>query len=123
MSSFHKHLEEHHIRIDALVRISSQLEKNTAEGRTLRQLRWRKRRQSPETSYQALGLAKPNSGRGVSVQQIQSAIAQRPLPVRVRSKLVRAVNALLAKRGAPAVDARTLFGDVTKGRPGRGEEI
>jgi hypothetical protein len=59
-----------------------------------------------------LGLGKPRSGRGLSAQQLEAARADKPLSPRVRSKLVRAVNALLAKGGAAAVDAKALFGDV-----------
>ncbi|RKG60152.1 hypothetical protein D7V80_36170 [Corallococcus sp. CA054B] len=36
----------------------------------------------------------------------------KPLSPRVRSKLVRAVNALLTKAGVTAVDAKALLGDV-----------
>ncbi|HEX8536582.1 MAG TPA: hypothetical protein VF664_03905, partial [Cystobacter sp.] len=62
--------------------------------------------------YAELGIGKPKSGRGVSEQQVHAALEDKPLPPKVRGKLVRAVNAVLSKKGGSAVTFQALFGEV-----------
>jgi hypothetical protein len=121
MSTFRDVLSEHGISAESLVRVSRQLEALGLDGRALRQRRWKKRKHEADTSYAAANLAKPSSGRGISAQQMQAALSGQPLPPRVRGKLVRAVNALLVKRGAPALEAGALFGEVPARRGTRPE--
>lgn len=67
------------------------------------------------------GVAKPKLGRGVSEKQWADAMADRPVSRRGRAKMFRAVNAILAKKGAGEVTYRQLFGNVkTKPGPKRG---
>ncbi len=49
------------------------------------------------------------SGRALTPAQLCSAWEGRPLPRRVRAKLVRAVNAVLSQRGARPLSAEALF--------------
>lgn len=48
----------------------------------------------------------------MSAQQLQAALADQPLPPRVRGKIVRAVNAVRAKKGGEPVLPAALFGDI-----------
>jgi hypothetical protein len=74
------------------------------------------RSKGPGGKYE--GVEKPKSGRGVSLKQVQAAMADRPLPRKVRGKLLRAVNAEIARKKGVKVDVRGLFGTV-KGTHGK----
>lgn len=114
MGTFQQFLNDKQIDTVVIARLSSQLEAHSEEDRTLTQKRWAKRRDKDAQAkpYSELGLGKPKSGRGVSAQQLQAAIADQPLPPRVRGKIVRAVNALLSKKGGQTVTPADLFGDI-----------
>ncbi|NMO18433.1 hypothetical protein HPC49_11530 [Pyxidicoccus fallax] len=114
MGAFQQFLNEKQITPDTLLRLSRQLEAHGDTDRVLVRKRADKRRDKEKQgkSYQELELGKPKSGRGVSTQQLQAALGDQPLPTRVRGKLVRAVNAVLTKKGGGAVDAAALFGAV-----------
>ncbi len=114
MGAFQQFLTEKQITPDTLLRLSRQLEAHGDTDRVLVRKRADKRRDKEKQgkSYQELELGKPKSGRGVSSQQLQAALGDQPLPTRVRGKLVRAVNAVLTKKGGGAVDAVALFGAV-----------
>lgn len=115
MGTFRQFLTEQQLTPDTLHRFSQRLEAHSADDRTLEQKRWARRRDKEQQTkpYAELGIGKPKSGRAVSLQQLASALEDKPLPPRVRGKIVRVVNAVLTKKGAPAVDAKALFGDVT----------
>lgn len=55
---------------------------------------------------------KPRASRGVSIGHIEAAKAGKQLTRKVRSKLVRAVNAALTKSGGGKVSVDDLFADV-----------
>lgn len=114
MGMFQQFLSDKKIELTTLARRSSQLEAHAEEDRLLAQKRWAKRRdkENQPKSYQDLGLGKPKSGRGVSPQQLQAALADQPLPPRVRGKIVRAVNALVTQAGGAPVSPGELFGDI-----------
>ncbi|MCP3161613.1 hypothetical protein [Myxococcus qinghaiensis] len=113
MGAFQQFLTEKQIASDTLLRLSRQLEAQADTDRALKRKRSDKRREKDTQgkSYAELSLPKPKSGRGVSKQQLQAALADLPLPRRVRGKLVRAVNAVLSKKGSGAVEPKALFGD------------
>ena len=114
MGSFQQFLNDKQIDTKAITRLSAQLEAHSEADVALVRKRWAKRRDKDTQgkSYTELGIAKPRSGRGVSEQQLRAAIAEQPLPPRVRGKIVRAVNALLGKKGGESVTHATLFGDI-----------
>jgi hypothetical protein len=120
MGAFQQFLNEKQISTDTLLRLSRQLEAHSAEDRVLARKRAGKRREkdTQSKSYAELELGKPKSGRGISAQQVQAALGDQPLPPRVRGKLVRAVNAVLTRKGGGAVDSKALFGDVPARRGG-----
>jgi hypothetical protein len=113
MGTFQKFLNEKKIDSTAIVRRSAQLEARGEEDRALALKRSAKRRDKDTQAkpYAELGIGKPKSGRGVSAQQLQTALADQPLPPRVRGKIVRAVNALLQQKGAEPVLPAALLGD------------
>lgn len=113
MGAFQQFLTEKQIAAETLLRLSRQLEAQDDTDRALKRKRSDKRRDKDTQgkSYSELALAKPKSGRGVSEQQLKAALADLPLPRRVRGKLVRAVNAVLSKKGSGAVEPTALFGD------------
>lgn len=115
MGTFKQFLDAQQLEPKTLVRLSSQLEARSNEDRALARQRSDKRRDKERQAkpYAELGIGKPRSGRGVSVQQVQDALEDRSLPPKVRGKLVRAVNAVVGKKGGTAVTFQSLFGDVT----------
>jgi hypothetical protein len=114
MGTFQQFLSDKKIDTAVLARRSAQLEARSEEDRTLALKRSAKRRdkEAQAKPYAELGIGKPKSGRGVSAQQLQAALTDQPLPPRVRGKIVRAVNALLTKRGDAPVTPAALFGDI-----------
>jgi hypothetical protein len=114
MGTFKQFLNDQQLQPEALVRLSSQLEARAEDDRKLAKQRSDKRRDKENQTkpYAELGIGKPKSGRGVSVQQVNAALEDKPLPPKVRGKLVRAVNAVLGKKGGQQVDFKALFGEV-----------
>jgi hypothetical protein len=113
MSHLQTFLDTHQLSAAALLRASNQLEAYRLSDRVLARQRARQRQRAPgESEPGHAGLAKPRSGRPLSAQQLSAALLARPLPPKVRGKLLRAVNALLARRGVAPVQAPALFGPV-----------
>jgi hypothetical protein len=114
MGTFKQFLNDQQLQPEALVRLSSQLEARAEEDRKLAKQRSDKRRDKEKQGkpYAELGIGKPRSGRGVSVQQVHAALEDKPLSPKVRGKLVRAVNAVLGKKGGQQADFKALFGEV-----------
>jgi hypothetical protein len=48
----------------------------------------------------------------VSVSHIKQALEDLPLPRKVRAKMVRALTALVAKKGGSSLDTKAVFGAV-----------
>jgi hypothetical protein len=123
MGTFKQFMDEKQLTPETLVRLSSQLEFRAEDDRLLAKQRSDRRRDKEKQGkpYAELGIGKPKSGRGVSVQQVNAALADQPLPPKVRGKLVRAVNAVLSKKGGGTVDFKALFGEVPvrKGTPAK----
>jgi len=94
---------------------SNRIEAGGNEGRALRNARVAKRRNKEvaDKKYAELNLAKPKSMRGLSLQQWHAAVADKPLPTRVRAKILRAVNAALATKKQAAVEMKALFEGTT----------
>lgn len=96
-----------------LVVASNRLEAWGNDGRYMISRRAAKRRAKDEKPYAELGLTKPVSGRGLSEQQVSAALADQPLPRKVRAKVLRAVNAVLATKKQGAVELKALFEGTT----------
>ncbi|MFN0063940.1 MAG: hypothetical protein ACKVPX_15645 [Myxococcaceae bacterium] len=111
MGTFKSFIEAQKLSVDAIAQTSSRLEASSGEGRALATKRHAKRRTEAQKSYADAGLAKPPTGRGISARHVQAAIADEPLPRKVRTKLVRAVAELAKKKGGEVTHA-LLFGEI-----------
>ncbi|MCL2626467.1 MAG: hypothetical protein FWD46_06605 [Cystobacterineae bacterium] len=116
MGTLQEFIHSKSILPDAIVAVSQKLEATQLKDKKLLQQRVAKRRvkDSASKTYAELDIAKPRSGRGLSATAVASALNEQPLSIRQRSKMLRAVNALLAKKKEAAVDMKTLFGDTPK---------
>ena len=112
MSQFASYVQEMNLSVDKIFYCSARIERHRVEDRNLRVRREALRRQGQGNGYGDAGVAKPRSGRGVSRQRIEAALAGHPLAPRVRAKLTRAVAALVTRTGGEMPDLRRLFGDV-----------
>lgn len=109
MSTFKAFIEGKGITAKAISVASRRVEASGNEQRTMLAARAKKRRTQADKKYAELNLAKPASGRGVSVHQVEAAIAGKPLPRKIKSKLWRAVNAVLITKKQPKVDDHKLL--------------
>ncbi len=109
MGAFAEFMQKHGIKPEALARVSARLERGAEADEAARTARAAAR--AEKKSYTELNIAKPASGRGVSLVKIKAAMADQPLPRRVRAKLLRAARK--ASKGE-AVEAKELFGEVAR---------
>ena len=118
MGQFSDFLSQAGIDTGRLLRASQRIEGVQDEDRALMRKRAEKRRRSAGQSYADAGIAKPRSGRPLRPGHIEAAMSDQPVPGPVRTKMVRAVNAILQKKGQDPVNAPKLFGAVP-GRQGK----
>jgi len=116
MDTFQNFIHSKGILPDSIVGTSKRLEATQLHDRKLLKQRAAKRqnKEAASKSYAQMDIAKPHSGRGLSAAAVASALNNQALSARQRSKMLRAVNALLAKKKEEAVDMKTLFGDSSK---------
>ncbi len=112
MGTFSDFVTSNGLDVDGLVRTSERIEAHSAKDQTLLVKRAAKRRTAKDKSYEESSLEKPTSGRPFSTAHFTNALKDTPVPARVRSKLLKAINASLAKKGKEPVDMKTVFGDV-----------
>lgn len=118
MGTFKTFIESKGITDKLIFVASRRVEGGGNEARSQKHARVKKRRLKMEKSYAELNMAKPKSDRGLSTGQIAGAIADKPMPKKVRAKFLRAVNAALATKKQPAVDMKALFEGVAA-KPGK----
>lgn len=100
---------------------SKRIETEDETSRALQQKRWGKRydKETAPKKYEELNIAKPaHLGRGISEKQVIAASKDVAVSRKARTKIVKAVNVILAKQKAPAVDHKALF-EGTKARAGK----
>lgn len=112
MGQFADFLNQKGLEPKQILLVSQRLECVRDEDRILMRRREARRRENPGKSYEELGIAKPRSGRPLRPGHIEAALADKPIPGPVRSKVVRAVNFLLQKKGQEPVRAPDIFGNV-----------
>ncbi|HLT30228.1 MAG TPA: hypothetical protein VK013_09290 [Myxococcaceae bacterium] len=112
MGTFSDFVSSNNLDATALQRLSSRLEARSSDDQALLVKRAAKRRTAKDKTYEESGLAKPKSGRPFSTNHWGNALKDRPIPARVRSKMLKAINASLTKQGKEAVDMKTVFGEV-----------
>ncbi len=121
MGTFKTFIDSKGIKPEELVFVSNSRERWGNDGRKLLSARAAKRR-SPDNKdkkYAELNLAKPKAGRGVSLHQVEAALAGKAQPRKLRSKLFKAVNEVLKAKKQPEVtDFKALFegAEVKKGK-------
>lgn len=121
MGTFQSFLESKGITPKQIAITSRRIETLDEAGRALMQKRWGKRttKETADKKYAELNIDKPKQmGRGVTEKSVASAAKDVPVARKVRTKILRAVNTLLAKKGQPAADMKALF-EGTKARPGK----
>jgi len=111
LGTFSEFIASKGIKDEDILAVSRYLESLRGKDRELLRLRALKRKNNPQLSYADAGIEKPRSGRPIRRPHLDAAKNDVPLPRPVRSKILRAVNALLARQGA-TVTARELFGNV-----------
>ncbi len=112
MGTLKTFLESKSITPKAIAVTSRRIEDNDSEAAELLVKRAAKRRDKELAAkkYAELNLAKPKTmGRGVSEMQVLAAVADKPVARKVRSKIFRAVNTILAAKKQPAADMKALF--------------
>ncbi len=121
MGTFKSFIESKGITAAQLATTSNRIEASDLAGRTLLVKRAAKRRvkETADKKYAELNLEKPKtSGRGINTQQIELAIADKEISRKSRSKILRAVNVILAAKKQDAADMKVLF-EGTKARAGK----
>lgn len=121
MGTFQSFLESKGITPKQVAITSRRIETRDEAGRALMQKRWVKRttKETADKKYAELNIDKPKQmGRGVTEKAVASAAKDTPVARKVRSKILRAVNTILAKKGQPAADMKALF-EGTKARAGK----
>ena len=93
----------------AITVASRRVEAGGNEARSAQSARTKKRRLKMDKPYAELNLVKPKSDRALSEAQVAAAVNDKPIPKKVRAKVLRAVNALLATKKQAAVDMKALF--------------
>lgn len=120
MGTFKSFMESKGLTGKQIAITSKRIESLDAENRDLLHKRSLKRADKEQASkkYDELNLKKPNAaGRGVTEIQIAAAASEKDVSRKVRSKILRAVNTILVKKGQPAADMKALF-EGTKARAG-----
>ena len=131
MSRLSEFIAENEITVEALLSASRRIERHTKSDRELKlrrkQLRMTLKKgdagekeltddEKKRDLYQRSGIAKPRSGRPLTRNIINAALAGKPVTRKSRSKILAAVNAVLEKKNAKKVDLAELFGDVERKR-------
>jgi hypothetical protein len=112
MGTFKSFIDSKGIKGEELVGVSNSRERWGNDGRKLLSARAKKRRvaDTKDEKYAELNLAKPTAGRGISIHQVEAAVAGKPQPRKVRSKLFKAVNEVLKAKKQPEItDFKQLF--------------
>jgi len=107
-SKFAKLLADKKIDARRLVAASHKLETLKHEDRVIK-LGKRKAKGGGEEGSAPKETRKPRSGRPVTQRAIEAALKGSPLPGPTKSRILRAVNAILAQKKQEPVDLRALF--------------
>lgn len=121
MGTFKSFLESKSITAAQIATTSRRIELSDQASRELLVKRVAKRRvkETADKKYAELNLEKPKTlGRGISLNQVQAVLADREISRKARTKILRAVNAILTKKNQPAADMKALF-EGNKARAGK----
>lgn len=121
MGTFQEFLSSKSITPKNIAITSRRIETFDDASRGLMAKRWTKRhsKETADKKYAELDIGKPaQHGRGVSQKQVELAAKDAAVARKVRSKILKAVNVILTKKGQGAVDMKALF-EGTKARAGK----
>ncbi|MFO0601423.1 MAG: hypothetical protein U0228_39345 [Myxococcaceae bacterium] len=121
MGTFQTFLSSKSITPKQIAITSKRIETFDDASRLLMGKRFTKRASKEDAAkkYAELNIGKPAQfGRGVSQKQVEAASKDVPVARKVRSKILKAVNVILTKKGQPAADMKALF-EGTKHRAGK----
>jgi hypothetical protein len=121
MGTFQTFLTSKSITPKQIAITSRRIETFDETSRDLMQKRWNKRyvKETADKKYAELNIGKPAQlGRGVSEKQVIAASKDALVARKVRTKILKAVNAIITKKGQPAVDMKALF-EGSKARAGK----
>lgn len=121
MGTFQTFLTEKSITPKQIAITSKRIETFDDTSRVLMGKRFTKRaaKDQADKKYAELDIGKPaQHGRGVSEKQVAAAAKDTVVARKVRSKILKAVNVILTKKGQPAADMKALF-EGTKARAGK----
>jgi hypothetical protein len=124
MGTFKSFTESKGITSKQIAITSRRIESLDQENRDLMSKRAQKRldKELAAKKYDELGLKKPaGMARGLTEKQVVAALGDKEVVRKVRSKILRAVNTILVKKGQPAADMKALF-EGTKARVGKKKE-
>ncbi|PZR04786.1 MAG: hypothetical protein DI536_33640 [Archangium gephyra] len=121
MGTFQTFLSSKGITAKQIATTSSRIEAFDDTSRALMGKRWKKRtnKETATKKYAELEIGKPaQHGRGISEKQVIAASKDVAVARKARSKILKAVNAIITKKGEAAVDMKALF-EGTKARAGK----
>jgi hypothetical protein len=108
MSKLNDFLTQNKIHLNRILTVSKKLERRRPEDKELA----RKKKLMKEGKLEkdeAILAKKPRSGRPVTKAALTKALAGKPINGPTKTRIVRAINALLAQRKQPEVTIRDLF--------------
>jgi hypothetical protein len=108
MSTFSDFLKSKNIPDAQIIGVSNAAESLTPADRIL--LAKRAEARKAEKKYTEDNIEKPRSGRGVKIESLTEAHEGKALPRKVRSKIVKAINTILTRRGQEAAKIDQIFG-------------
>ena len=123
MGTFQSFLTEKSITPKAIAITSRRIEAFDETSRALMGKRWKKRttKETADKKYAELEIGKPaQHGRGISEKQVAAAAKDVAVSRKARSKILKAVNTILTKKGQPAVHMKIFEG--VKARVGKKPE-
>lgn len=121
MGTFQTFLSSKGITAKQIATTSRRIEAFDDTSRALMAKRWKKRADKEQASkkYAELEIGKPaQHGRGITEKQVVSASKDVAIARKARAKILKAVNAIITRKGEAAVDMKTLF-EGTKARAGK----
>lgn len=107
MSKLHDYLTKHKISVRRLTATSGKLERLTVDDRKIKQAR--KQAKGGDEGAKELAAKKPRSGRKLNAATIERAIAGTAVSGPAKTRVVRAVNAVLTQRKKSEAKFSDLF--------------
>ena len=109
MSKFADVIKTHKLDTRRIIATSSKLEKLRPEDRTIRLAKAKAKKSEEKKEAGGEAPKKPRSGRPITQRAIEAALAGKAISGPQKTRMLRAVNHLLEKKKAPALELKALF--------------